>query len=84
MNDAPDSRLETLDHWNHYQGSFCDEYLEACYASLAFGAPTIGFPDHKYSLPWYLKQYLLKWIEMFWSKVMFLLLRLCNVKLMIM
>ncbi len=63
MNVAPDSRLETLDHWNHHQGSSCDEYSEACYACLAFHAfeaPTIEFPDCKYSLPWYLKQYVLK------------------------
>ena len=60
MNDAPDSRLGTLNHRNHHQGSFCDEYSEARYASLAFGAPTIGFSDQKHSLPCYLKQFLLK------------------------
>ncbi len=28
MNDAPDSRLETLDHWIHHQDSICDEYSD--------------------------------------------------------
>ncbi len=47
-------------------------------ASLALGASTIEFPERKYSLPWYLKHYLLKSIDMFWSKVMFVWLQMSD------